>query len=145
MKKKNKNKKKKKRQRRRRGRRRRGEKARKGPNGLHSGMKNRNWRRFWNRVRMEGSLKEKKKVSGWSMEEMMEKPTIAVEEDTGEMKRWRGMSQSEIDQSWKNLVERMEEEVLDKYRVEESKKEAFRGGGAPLEWRRMRKRQKNTE
>ena len=36
----------------------------------------------------------------------------------------------------------MEEEVLDKYKVEESKKEAFRGRGAPLEWRRVRKSKK---
>ena len=31
---------------------------------------------------------------------------------------------------------RMEEKVLEKYKVEES--EAFRGGGALLEWRRVR-------
>ena len=33
---------------------------------------------------------------------------------------------------WNKLAERMEEEVLDKYKVEESKREAF------LEWRRVR-------
>ena len=33
----------------------------------------------------------------------------------------------------------MEEEVLDKYKVEESKKMLFRGRGAPPEWRRVRK------
>ena len=59
------------------------------------------------------------------MEEMKEKPNIAVEEDAEEMKKWRGLSQSEMDQSWKNLAEKMEEEVLDKYKVEESKKEGF--------------------
>ena len=31
-----------------------------------------------------------------------------------------------------------EVEVLDKYKVEESKREAFKGRGAPLEWRRVR-------
>ena len=31
-----------------------------------------------------------------------------------------------MDQSWKNLAERMEEEVLKNYQVEESNKEAFR-------------------
>ena len=36
----------------------------------------------------------------------------------------------------------MEEEVLDKYKVEASKKEGFRGRGAPLEWRRVRKSKK---
>ena len=47
-----------------------------------------------------------------------------------------------MDQSWKVLTERMEEEVLDKYKVEESNKEAFRGRSAPLEWRRVRKNKK---
>ena len=36
-------------------------------------------------------------------------------------------------QCWKNLVERLEEEVLDKYKVEESKRGAFKGRGAALE------------
>ena len=36
----------------------------------------------------------------------------------------------------KSLAERMEEEVLDKHKVEESKKEA-----APLEWRRSTRKQ----
>ena len=48
----------------------------------------------------------------------------------------RGLSQSEMDQCWKNLAERIEEEVLDKYKVKERKTEAFRGRCAPLEWRR---------
>ena len=47
-----------------------------------------------------------------------------------------------MDQSWKELAERVEEEVLDKYTVEETKKEAFRGRGCPLEWRRVRKSKK---
>ena len=36
----------------------------------------------------------------------------------------------------------MEEEVLDKYKVEESKREAFRGRGAALEWRKVCKNKK---
>ena len=55
-----------------------------------------------------------------------------MEVDTEEMRKWRGLSQSGMDQCWKNLAERMEEEVLNKYKVEESKKKAFRGRGAPL-------------
>ena len=66
-------------------------------------------------------FKEKKIVPGWSIEETKEKPNIAVEQDTEELSKWRGLSQSEMDQCWKNLAERMEEEVLDKYKVEESK------------------------
>ena len=84
-------------------------------------------------------FKEKKKVSGRSVEEVREKPNTAVEEDTEEMRKWRGLSQCEMDLCWKILAERMEEEVLNMYEVEESKKEAFRGGGAPLEWRWVRK------
>ena len=37
-----------------------------------------------------------------------------------------------MDLRWKNLAGRMEEEVLEKYKVEESKREAFRGRGASL-------------
>ena len=67
-------------------------------------------------------FKEKKIVPGWSTE----KPNIAVDENTEEMRKWRGLSQSETDQCWENLAERMEEEDLDKYKVEEGKREAFR-------------------
>ena len=60
--------------------------------------------------------KNEKKVPGWSTEEMKEKPNFAVEEDTEEMKKWGELNQSEIDTCWKKLAERMEEEVLDKYK-----------------------------
>ena len=73
------------------------------------------------------SPKEKKKVPGWSI---------------AEMRKWRGLSQSDKDQCWRNLAEKMEEEVLDKYKVEEGKREAFRGRDHPLEWRRVRKNKK---
>ena len=88
-------------------------------------------------------FKEKRKVSGWSMEEMRETANIALEIDTEEMRKWRGLSQSEMDQCLKNLAGRMEEEVMGKDKVEESKKEAFRGRGAPLEWRRVRENEKD--
>ena len=54
--------------------------------------------------------KEKEKVPGWSIEEMKERPNIAVEEDTEEMKRWRSLNQSEMELCWKKLAERMEVE-----------------------------------
>ena len=63
-------------------------------------------------------------------------------EDTEETRTWRGLNQSGMDVCWKNLAGRMEEKVLDKFEVEESKSEAFRGRGAPLEWRRVRKNNK---
>ena len=53
----------------------------------------------------------KKKVEGWSTEEMKDKPISSREEDTGEMIEWRSMSQDEMDQCWKK---RIEDEVLDK-------------------------------
>ena len=74
---------------------------------------------------------------------MKERPNIAVEEDTEEMKRWRSLNQSEMGLCWKNLAKRMEEEVLDKYNVEESKKGTFKGRGNPLEWRRVRSSKKH--
>ena len=75
------------------------------------------------------SPKDKTKVPGRSVEEMKEKPNITVEEDTEEMRKWRGLSQSEMDQCWWHSADRMEEEVLDKYKVEECKREAFGGRG----------------
>ena len=85
----------------------------KGTKWQHSGMKRKKWRRLWNEERwkegpaqfefMQNVLelfvhermsqgigvkgKEKKKVSGWSMGEMTEKLSIAVEEDTEEVKK----------------------------------------------------------
>ena len=85
--------------------------------------------------------KEQKKVKGWSTEEMKEKPSSSLEEDTEEKKTWRGMSQDELGQCWGRLAERMEEEVLDKYNVEDSKREAFKGRSAHLGWRRGAQKQ----
>ena len=45
---------------------------------------------------------EKKKVKGWSTEDMVDKPNSLMEEDTEEMRKWRGMNQE---------VEQMVEEV----------------------------------
>ena len=49
------------------------------------------------------------------------------------------MNPEEMDQCWKKLAESMEEEVRDKYKVEDSKREAHRGRGNPLEWRLVRR------
>ena len=84
--------------------------------------------------------KEKKKVKGWSTEEVKDIPNSRLEGDTEEMRQWRRMSQEEMDQCWKKLAGRMEEEVLNKYKVEDSKREAYRSIGSPLEWRRVRSR-----
>ena len=46
---------------------------------------------------------------------------------------------SETDLCWKTLAERMEEDVLDKYKVEKSERGTFKGRGNPLEWIRVRR------
>ena len=74
---------------------------------------------------------------------MKDKANSLLEEDTEEMKKRRGMSQDEMDQCWRSLAERMEGEVLDKYKIEISKREAFKGRRAQLEWRRVRRSKKN--
>ena len=76
--------------------------------------------------------KGRKKVKGWSTEEMKNKGNSLLEEDTEEMTKWRGMSQDEMDQCWRSLAEKIEAEVLDKYKVEDSKREAFKGRSAQL-------------
>ena len=53
-------------------------------------------------------IKEKKKVSGWSAEEMKEKLSVAGKEDAEEVKSGARNKKTE--------AERMEEEVLDKYK-----------------------------
>ena len=63
-------------------------------------------------------------------------------EDTEEMRTWRGLSQEEIDQYWKEWSEKIEEEALDKYKVEDCEREAYGERRAPLEWRRVRRSSK---
>ena len=71
--------------------------------------------------------REKKKVKGWSTEEMKEKQSSSWDEDTEGMIGSRSMSQEEMGQCWKELAETMEEEVSDMYKVEDSKRGAYRG------------------
>ena len=47
-----------------------------------------------------------------------------------------------MDLCWKKLADKMEEEVQDKHKVEDSKRGAYRGRGSPLEWRRVRRSKK---
>ena len=78
----------------------------------------------------------------WSAEEIKKKPSSSMEDDAKEMRKWRDWCQEEMGQCWKNLAGRMEEEVLDMYKIEDSKRVAFRCRGAPLEWRRVRRSKK---
>ena len=36
--------------------------------------------------------------------------------------------------AWTRSAGKIEEEVLNEYKVEDSKRAAYRGGGAPLQW-----------
>ena len=85
---------------------------------------------------------QKKKMKGWSTEEMKDKANILVEEDTEEIRKWKGASQEQMDECWKNLAGKIQGEVVGKRTVEDSKREAFKGRGAPLEWRRVRRSKK---
>ena len=86
--------------------------------------------------------KVKKKVKGWSTEEMKDKQSFEIDtEEMIKLKKYEsGRGGSMLEEC---LAERMEEKVLDKYNVENSKREAFKGRGAPLEWRRVRRSKKD--
>ena len=81
---------------------------------------------------MKGT-EEKKKIKGWSTEEMKTKSREDREKDTEKKIEWRSKSQEEMDECWKRLAEKMEEKVLDKYKVGDSKREAYGGRGSFLE------------
>ena len=78
-------------------------------------------------------LDERDKVRGWATEEMKNKSSSLLVEDTEEMIGWRAMSQLDVNECWTKIAGKIEEEVLAKYRVENSKREAYRGRGVPLE------------
>ena len=79
------------------------------------------------------------KVRGWSTEEMKHTSSSIVVEDTEETIGWRALSQLDVDECRKKIAEKVEEEVLNKYKVEDSKRGAYRGRGISLEWRRVRR------
>ena len=79
---------------------------------------------------IKGNKCEGKGGGGWSTEEMDEKVSCFFVKDTEEMVSWRTMSQFEVDECWVRNARKMEKEVLDKYKVEDGKREAYNGGGA---------------
>ena len=52
---------------------------------------------------VQGS-EEKKKVKGWPTEEMKNKTSSSLAEDTEEMIGWRSMRQEEMDECWTKLA-----------------------------------------
>ena len=58
--------------------------------------------------------------------------------DTEDVVQWRSISKEGVNQNWKELCGRIEEEVVEKDHVEDAKKSA-KGRGEPLEWRIVKK------
>ena len=102
----------------------------------------RSWRRSWNEGGGKEGGKSCKKVPELVVherlfegeqargEEMKDKQSSSWEEDTQEMIEWRSMRQEEMDQCWKELTDKIEEDVLDKHEVEDSKRGAYRSRGS---------------
>ena len=59
---------------------------------------------------------------GWSSEKMKEKTNIAVVEDSEEMRKWRGFSQSEMGPMLEEFAWKNGRRSPGKYKVEESKR-----------------------
>ena len=68
----------------------------------------------------QGQKKEwkKNKVVGWSTEKMEEKGSKQEFNDTEDMVQWRSINQEETDSVWKKRSWTLEEEVLEKFKVE---------------------------
>ena len=49
-------------------------------------------------------------------------------EETEECQRWRNLTQTEMSDQWKELCKEIEDQVLDKYGVEESNEVSSRSG-----------------
>ena len=79
----------------------------------------------------------KKKVAGARMlEEVAGRQEF---EDAEGMVQWTSISQEGMNDLWKELRGEIEEEVIEKYKIEREKKEAYRGRGESLEWRIVKK------
>ena len=55
------------------------------------------------------------------------------------MVQWRGISQEGMRDAWEGAMRNMEEEVLEKYKVDGAENDAYKGRGEPLEWRIVKK------
>ena len=84
-------------------------------------------------------IEEGKKVIGWSTKEMKDKLSTTLVKDTEDMISWRALSQLDVNECWMKIVRKIEDEVLDKYKLENTNKEAYRGRGEPSEWRIVRR------
>ena len=73
-----------------------------------------------------------RKVAVWSAKMLEEVANRQDYEDTEERRQRRHIRQEGTNELWKELCGKMEEEVLEKYKVEEGKEDAYKGRGEPL-------------
>ena len=90
-----------------------------------------------------GHTQGKKKVKGWSTEEMKDKVNSRVEIDTEEKLKWKALTQKEINQCWKNLVEKWRLKFWTDARSRTAK-EMLSKAEVPR-WRREDAKTRNTE
>ena len=84
--------------------------------------------------KMEAGKDTKRKIAGWSTKMLEEVANRQDYEDTEERRQRRHIRQEGTNELWKELCGKMEEEVLEKCKVEEIKKDAYKGRGEPLKW-----------
>ena len=85
---------------------------------------------------------EKEMVKAWSIEEMRDKVNSLSEIDTEERIKWERFESGRDRSMLEEFGGKIEAEVLDSYKMEDSRSETFKGRGALLEWRRVRKNKK---
>ena len=87
----------------------------------------------------------KEKVVGWSTKVLEEVTSKRDIEEMGEMVQWKSINQEEVHNLWKELCGKIQEEVLEKYKVEEFKRGACKGRGEPLEWRIIKREDRSLQ
>ena len=68
----------------------------------------------------------------WSAKMLEEVANRQDYDDTEERRLRRHIRQEGTNELWKELCGKMEEEVLEKYKVEQIKEDAYKGRGEPL-------------
>ena len=78
------------------------------------------------------------KAAGWSTEKMDETASNQLAKNTEEIVSSRSTSEK-IHNFWDTLAAKIDEEMLEKQKVKDSKRGAYRGSGEPLQWRLVRR------
>ena len=61
-------------------------------------------------------------IAGWSTKMLEEVASKLEYEDTEEMIKWRNINQEGVDALWKELRGKLEEELCEKFKLEETEK-----------------------